>query len=98
MSKLSLKDILNKLEHVQPNVYIVVMMVAFIAFFDAIGRILDFVLPNRGSLLSVIVSVVVVICTLVVFLAQDGKLVELSLNNEKNKRKGVIVGMTRAKN
>lgn len=59
------------------------MMLCFVAFFESVGRIFDYVLPDHKSVWSILIAIVMLCATVYIFMCQDGELSELSLNHQK---------------
>ena len=83
ITNMLLGSLLNSLQVSLPNVNIIVMMFCFVAFFESVGRIFDYVLPNHTSIWSLMIATVMLVFSIAMFMAQDGQLTELSLNHRK---------------
>jgi len=62
-------QLLNKLEKNRPNVYTVLMMFFFVAFFDAVSRILHYFLPSTNTFESLIVAIGMGVVSIYVFMS-----------------------------
>lgn len=94
---LSVKRILHNLENSYPNVYIVVMMLFFILFFESVSRIYTYLLPDVKSDISLWWSIGAIVLVVYVFTAQDKKLNELQLNNDSNVKKSAVATLISAR-
>ena len=74
ITMMTLGKSLDYLQKSRPNIYTIIIMVSFIAFFEAVSRLLAHILPPRDSYASIIVSFILIILIIVVFISQDGTL------------------------
>ena len=65
----SLKRILNNVENAYPNMYIVVMMLLFVLFFESVSRLYTYVLPDVKSDVSLWCSIGAILLVIYVFTA-----------------------------
>lgn len=93
----SIKRILNNLENAYPNMYIVVMMLFFILFFESVSRLYTYLLPDVKSDLSLWCSIGAILIVIYVFTAQDKKLNELQLKNDSNIKKSAVATLVSAR-
>ena len=65
----SIKRMLYNLENAYPNVYIVVMMLFFVLFFESVSRLYTYLLPDVKSDLSLWCSIGAILLVIYVFTA-----------------------------
>jgi hypothetical protein len=61
--------LLDSLQASQPNVYIILMMFCFVAFFESVGRIFDYILPNHTSIWSLLIATIMLVFSIAMFMA-----------------------------